>query len=64
MTGAVDAAIDFVALLNTVADDPTLAMGALGRQGVDGAFEGIEGVTAPGCRDDKGLVVIVSAHFT
>src|SRR5262249_41939198 len=45
-------------------DDPAAAVLADGRQGVDGAFEAVEGVPLAILHHLEGLVVLVPAHFT
>ena len=46
MLGAMDAAIDGIAMLHAVADDSHTAMRAGGRERGDGAFERVEGERA------------------
>src|SRR5687767_13519474 len=50
-------------LLDTVPDDFTAAVLAFGRQGMDRAFERIEGVLPPVHRDSERFVVVVSADI-
>src|SRR5207253_8576276 len=61
---AVGAAIDAPVLLDAVADDAALAVGASRREGLDGALEAVERVRGASHRDLEGLVVLVSAHLT
>lgn len=63
MLGAVLAAVELVILLNAVAHDFALAVGAFGGEGVDGAFERVERVffAVNGYREY--FVVIVAANF-
>ena len=58
------AAIDSAAILDTMADDRTLAMRAPGRHRVDRTFEAVECHRLTSLRDAKGLVVVVTAHVT
>ena len=61
--GAVRAAIEHPLMLGAMADHLASTMRTCGRQHVDGAFEGVEGVTcAVGTGDGECLVVIVAAH--
>src|SRR5437763_5170012 len=62
--GAVRAAIDAPVLLDAVADDAAIAVGARRREGLDGALEAVERVRGASHRDLEGLVVLVSAHLT
>ena len=64
MLGAVDAAIDGVAMLHAVTDDAHAAMRADRRERGDGAFEGVEGERAAAHGDLEALVIIVAALRT
>src|SRR5262245_61184058 len=59
--GAMDAAIDRVAVLHAVADDAHAAMWADRRERGDGAFERVEHERAPAHGDLEALVVVVAA---
>jgi hypothetical protein len=60
----VGAAENAAALLDPVADNAAVTVGASRRQGVNGALEGIEGVfVAVRIGNGECLVVIVSANF-
>src|SRR5262245_51174280 len=59
--GAMDAAIDCVAVLHAVADDAHAAMWADRRERGDGAFERVENERAPAHGDLEALVVVVAA---
>src|SRR6478752_4532875 len=61
MLGAMDAAIDGVAVLHAVADDAYAAMRADRRERGDGAFERVEGERASAHGDLEALVIVVAA---
>ena len=61
MLGAMYAAEDGVAVLNTVADDAAAAMRAGGRERLDRAFEAVEDHGAAAHGDLEALVVVVAA---
>ena len=58
-----DTAEDLAALLNTVADDPTMAVEANRRERVDRAFEAIKSVALAGNDYLKRLVIVVFANL-
>jgi hypothetical protein len=63
--GAVRAAEEFIFCIDAVPDDLAAAVGALGRQGMDGALEAVENMRlAAGQADFKAFVIIVPADFT
>jgi hypothetical protein len=64
VTSAVRATKDLSVLLDAMTDDSTTAMVALRRQGMDRAFEGVEGARSLGGSYLERLVVLVSAHVT
>ena len=61
MLGAMDAAIDRVAMLHAMADDAAAAMRADRRERRDGAFERVEDERAPAHGDLEALVIVVAA---
>src|SRR5689334_12994001 len=61
--GAAGAAEAFVFGFDAVADDSAAAVAAAWGEGVDGAFEAVEGVGFSGDGDGEGFVVVVSADF-
>jgi hypothetical protein len=58
-----DAAEDFAALLHAVPNNPTVAMRANRREGMDRAFETIEGVMLSGHNHFEHLVILIFANF-
>jgi hypothetical protein len=63
LLGAIRTTEDGVALLHAVADHLATAMGTGRREGMDGAFEGIEDVLVPFHDHGKGAIVIITANF-
>jgi hypothetical protein len=63
-TRAMDAAEDLSVGLNTVPDNPAIAMRANRRQRVDCALEAVESVVFPVNHNFKRLVIFVLANFT
>src|SRR5437879_2611226 len=61
---AIGAAIEILAGLDTMPNDFAIAMGAFGRQRLDGALETFEVVGNPVHHEFQGLVILVSANFT
>src|SRR6476469_8987715 len=61
MLGAMDAAIDGVAVLHAMADDAAAAMRADRRERGDGAFERVEHERAAAHGDLEALVIVVAA---
>jgi hypothetical protein len=59
----VNAAIDLSVGFHAMPDDPAVAVGANGRQGVDRAFKAIERVMLPGYDHFKRLVIFIFANF-
>src|SRR5262245_18360357 len=59
--GAMDAAIDRVAVLHAVVDDAHAALWADRRERGDGAFERVEHERAPAHGDLEALVVVIAA---
>jgi hypothetical protein len=55
---------DLSFFFNAVSDDPAAAVRALGRQGMNRAFETVEYMRCPRESHLEGLVVVVSANFT
>jgi hypothetical protein len=60
--GAAGAAKDGFILLDTVADYSAAAVLATGREGMDGALEGVECVPPARHRDGKRFVIVVSTN--
>lgn len=58
------AAVNAIAFLHIVTDDATPTIFALGREGVNSAFEAIEDVLFARHDHFKRFLVIVSANFT
>ena len=58
------AAIDRAIGLDAVPHDFAAAVGTLGRQGVDGALERVEGVALAVHFHGEGLVIVVAAQFS
>src|SRR5688500_6118575 len=63
LAGAVHAAVDLAVALHAVADDLAVAVRAARGEGVDGAFEGVEGVPLARHLHLEGLVVVVAADL-
>jgi hypothetical protein len=61
--GAVGATVDGTVDLHAVPDHPHAAMGAGGREGVDGALEAVEDVAGPIHHDLERLIVTVPASL-
>lgn len=64
LAGAIRATKDLPTPLNSMANDAAMAVGALGRQPLNCAFEAVKSVTFPPHFDAETLVIIVTAHFT
>src|SRR5262245_23478944 len=62
LLGAMGAAEDLAVRLDAMADDPAVAVGAMGRHGLDGAFEAVEGHRPASLRHVQGLVIVVTAN--
>jgi hypothetical protein len=61
LLGAMSAAIDFSALLDTMADDAAVTMSAGWRRRVNSAFEAVEGHGAAILSNSEGLIIFVAA---
>ena len=61
-SSAMGAAIKFAIDLGSMSDDAAAAMRALGRQGLDRAFEAVEDIGFIAHKDGERLVVIISAQ--
>src|SRR5262249_49502382 len=64
LPGAVGAAVEGAALLNAVAEHLAAAVSTGRGQGMDGALEAVERLSATILSDCEGLVIVVAAHFT
>jgi hypothetical protein len=58
------AAEDLPVFFDSMTDNSASAVGTLGCQGVNRAFEAVEYVRHTGNRHFEGLIVVVSANFT
>jgi hypothetical protein len=64
LVSAMGAAKEGAGDLDAVPDDRAIAMLAMGRQGMDGAFEAIEVMRVAVDDDLDGFVIFISADFT
>jgi hypothetical protein len=58
------ATVEDAACLDAMSNDSTAAVGAGGRQRMDGAFKAVEHVRLSAHAHLKSLVVLVATHFT